>query len=136
MRAGPRLSRRDVLTLSAAGVVGYSLSGWLGTLAADTATNPRRLRSCILLWMSGGPSQTDTFDLKPGHANGGPFTAIQTAAPGIRISEHLPRVAAQMNHLAIVRSMQTREGDHGRATYHLRTVNIPMPPLQFPTLGS
>ena len=47
-------------------------------------------RSCILLWMNGGPSQMDTFDLKPGHANGGPFKAIETAVPGLRISEHLP----------------------------------------------
>src|SRR5690348_5798243 len=67
------LTRREWMRLSAAGVVGWSLSGWLETLAADTATNPERKRSCILLWMSGGPSQTDTFDLKPGHANGGPF---------------------------------------------------------------
>ena len=60
------LNRRDWLKLSAAGVVGYSMSGWLEALAAQAAGNPQRRKSCILLWMNGGPSQMDTFDLKPG----------------------------------------------------------------------
>ena len=53
----------------------------------------RTRRACILLWMTGGPSQIDTFDLKPGHANGGPFKEIATSVPGLRISEHLPKLA-------------------------------------------
>src|SRR5580693_1781033 len=105
------LSRRDLLKLSSAGVVGYSMSGWLEALADETANDPRRKRSCILLWMNGGPSQMDTFDLKPGHANGGPYKEIETSVPGIRISQHLPRVASNMNDMAIIRSMSTREGD-------------------------
>ncbi len=88
-----QLTRRDWLKLSAAGIVGYSLSGWLGSLANVAAASPQRKRSCILLWMNGGPSQMDTFDLKPGHANGGSFKEIQTSVPGIRISEHLPKIA-------------------------------------------
>ncbi len=131
-----RLTRRDWLKLSAAGVVGYSLSGWLETLAEAAAQNPQRRRSCILLWMSGGPSQMDTFDLKPGHANGGPFREIQTAVEGVRISEHLPRVARQTRDLAIIRAMSTREADHGRATYQMRTGYLPGGPVQYPTLGS
>ena len=59
-------------------------------------SHPKRSGSCILLWMNGGPSQMDTFDLKPGHANGGPYKAIETAVPGLRISEHLPKLARQM----------------------------------------
>src|SRR5262249_6398556 len=98
MRSGTiRPSRRDWLKLAAppgrawlkpapAGVVGCSMSGWLERLAADTAADPRRRRSCILLWMNGGPSQTDTFDMKPGHENGGLFKEIPTNVPGIRIS--------------------------------------------------
>src|SRR5579885_1562156 len=105
----PRLSRREWLKLSAAGVVGCAISGWLEALADDAAKNPQRKRSCILLWMSGGPSQLDTFDLKPGHANGGPFKEIATSVPGIRISEHLPKVAKHMKHMAVVRSMSTKE---------------------------
>ncbi|HLJ95027.1 MAG TPA: DUF1501 domain-containing protein [Gemmataceae bacterium] len=130
------LSRRDWFRLSAAGVIGYSLSGWLETMAADFATDPRRRRSCILLWMNGGPSQMDTFDLKPGHANGGPFKEIQTSIPGIRISEHLPRLAKNMEQVALIRSMRTKEADHGRASYLLRTGRVPGGPVQYPTLGS
>src|SRR5216684_56036 len=105
----PRLSRREWLRLLSAGVVGSSRSGWLDALAADTAANPRRKRSCILLWMNGGPSQMDTFDLNPGHANGGPFKEIQTTAPGLKISEHLPKLAGFGDRLAVIRSMSTKE---------------------------
>ncbi len=132
----PRLTRREWLKLSAAGVVGYSSSGWLGALADDAARNPQRKRSCILLWMSGGPSQMDTFDLKPGHANGGPFKPIDTSVPGVQISEHLPQIAKFMDHMAIVRSMNSKEGDHGRATYLMRTGYLPTGPIQYPSLGA
>jgi hypothetical protein len=124
------------MKLSAAGVVGFSASGWLERLAADTATNPQRRRSCILLWMTGGPSQIDTFDMKPGHRNGGEFREIATSVPGIRISEHLPQIARQMNDMILIRSMSTREGDHGRGTFYLHTGYLPQGPIQYPTLGS
>jgi hypothetical protein len=130
------LSRRQALRLAAAGVVGFSTSGWIEALAADTAAHPARRKSCILLWMTGGPSQIDTFDPKPGHANGGEFKAIETAVPGIRISEHLPRLAKQMKDIVIVRSMSTKEGDHGRATFNLRTGYQPTGPIRYPTFGS
>jgi hypothetical protein len=130
------LSRRQMMRLAAAGVVGFSASGWIEALAADTASNPKRRKACILLWMTGGPSQTDTFDPKPGHANGGEFKAIETAVPGIVISEHLPKLAKQMKEIAIIRSMSTKEGDHGRATFNLRTGYQPTGPIRYPTLGS
>ncbi len=125
-------SRRDFLRLTTAGLAGVSLSAWFSALAAD----PQRKRSCILLWMAGGPSQMDTFDLKPGHKNGGPIQEIATSVPGTRISENLPQVAAQMKYLAIVRSMHTKEGDHGRATYHLRTGYPRQGPIHYPALGA
>jgi uncharacterized protein (DUF1501 family) len=131
-----RLSRREWLKLSATGVGSFSLSGWLGALAADTARNAQRTRSCILLWMSGGPSQLDTFDLKPGHAHGGPFQPIATSVPGLQISEHFPKIAQLANHLAIVRSLTSKEGDHGRATFLLRTGYPPQGPVQYPSLGA
>ena len=130
------LSRRDSLKLATAGVVGYAACPWWQALAEQAGPNPRRTRSCILLWMNGGPSQMDTFDLKPGHANGGPYRNVQTNVPGIRISEHLPRVARHADKMAIIRSMNTREGDHGRGTFYLRTGYLPQGPLQYPTLGS
>ncbi len=130
------LTRRELLRVTAAGGMGWCASGWLPQVAAAVAGSPERKRSCILLWMSGGPSQTDTLDPKPGHANGGPFRAIETATPGIRVGEHLPLIAKETKHLAIVRSMATKEGDHGRATQHVRSGNLPQGPIEFPTIGS
>jgi hypothetical protein len=130
------LSRRDLFRLSAAGVLGASTSGWFETLAADAGKNPQRKRSCILLWMSGGPSQLDTFDLKPGHANGGPFKPVATKVPGIQISEHFSKIAPFMDRMAIVRSMMSKEGDHGRATFLLRTGYLPQGPIQYPSIGA
>jgi hypothetical protein len=123
----PELSRRDMLKLAAAGAVGCSMSGWLEALAQQTAGDPKRRKSVILLWMNGGPSQMDTFDLKPGHPNGGPFKDIQTSVPGIRISEHLPRLARNMHDMAIIRSMSTREGDHARHVLPAHRLSAPRP---------
>src|SRR5260221_6066194 len=86
--------------------------------------------------MSGGASQIDTFDLKPGHANGGRFEEIDTAVPGIKISQHLPRMAGLAKRLAIVRSMSTKEGDHSRATSFAHCGYLPQGPIHYPTFGS
>src|SRR5688500_12599753 len=134
--SAPRLSRRDWLKLSAAGVISYSMSGWFETFARAAAPNPARKRACILLWMNGGPSQMDTFDLKPGHKNGGPFKEIATAVPGVTISEHLPLIAKRAKRMAIVRSMSAKAADHGRATYLMRTGHAPGGQIQPPALGS
>jgi hypothetical protein len=132
----PRLTRRQMLRLASAGAIGASASGWIQSLAEAAATDPRRRKSCILLWMSGGPSQIDTFDPKPGHEHGGPYKPIQTAVPGLLLGEHLPRLAREVKDLAIIRGMSTKEGDHGRATYNLRTGYQPQGPIRYPTLGS
>src|SRR4051812_47726911 len=112
MRRTDLLTRREALTLSAAGVTAASASGWFGALADQAAPHPQRRRACILLWMNGGPSQIDTFDPKPDHANGGPYRPIRTVVPGLHLGEHLPRLSRQVRDLAIVRSMSTKEGDH------------------------
>jgi hypothetical protein len=135
-RSRIELSRRDLLRLSVAGAFGLSLSRWLPALAAETAGDPQRRRACILLWMTGGPSQTDTFDLKPGHENGGPFKPIDTSVPGLQIGEHLPNLAKVMEHVAPIRSMSTKEGDHSRGSYIMRTGYAPSGPVQYPTMGS
>jgi hypothetical protein len=80
------LSRRDWLRCATVGLAGGSMSGWLAPFAAQAADNPARKKSVILLWMNGGPATIDMWDLKPGHANGGPFKEADTAAPGLRIS--------------------------------------------------
>jgi uncharacterized protein (DUF1501 family) len=128
-------TRRDLVRAAAAAALGVSWSGWLPGVARAAAER-KTGRSCILLWMNGGPSQLDTFDPKPGHANGGPVKAIQTAVPGIQISEYLPGVAKQMKDLAIIRSMTSREGDHGRATQLMLTGYRPQPATDYPSLGS
>jgi hypothetical protein len=74
--------------------------------------------------------------LKPGHANGGPFKEIQTTAPGLRISEHLPKIARHGKHMAIIRSMSTKEGYHGLATYLMRTGNRANGPIDYPSIGA
>src|SRR5689334_14021063 len=130
------LSRREALRLAAAGVVGCSTSGWIESLAADAAGHPSRRKSCILLWMNGGPSQIDTFDPKPGHPNGGPLKPIQTAAPGVMFSEYLPQLSKHAKDLAVIRGMSTKEGDHGRATYLMRIGTMPQGAIQYPFIGS
>lgn len=127
-------SRRAVLQSSAVAGAAASLP-WLN-LAARAATEPARKRSCILLWMAGGPSQLDTFDPKPKTDNGGPFQAISTNVPGLQICEHLSKLAQHADRLALIRSMATKEGDHGRATTHLQTGYTPAGPIRFPALGS
>lgn len=130
------LNRREWLQTLGLGCLGWSASGWLPVLAEEVAKNPQRRRHCVLLWMSGGPTQTDTFDMKPGHANGGEFKEIATKAPGLRWSEHLPRLAEHAENVAVVRSLSTKEGDHGRGTFLMRTGQQPRGPIRYPTIGS
>ena len=135
MKLLPALSRRDWLRVASAGALCASLSGWFGALAQDAARNPQRRRACILLWMDGGPSQLETFDVKPGQANGGPSREIATNVPGIRISEHLPQVARHVDRMAIIRSMSTRVADHGLGAYLMHTGHV-NGPVNYPAMGS
>src|SRR6188768_680679 len=131
----PDINRRSFLTTTAAGL---SLSGWLGRLAAATPEG-KRPKSCILLWMAGGPSHIDTFDPKPEAPAEirGEFSAIESSVSGIRISEHFPRFAKQMQHAAVLRGMSTLESDHKLATYHLHTgYQNRAGAVSFPSLGA
>jgi len=113
---------------------GAAACPWLPTLAV--AAEKKQTKACIVLWMAGGPSQTDTWDLKPGHKNGGPSKEIATPVPGLRISEHLPNLAAAAKDLGIIRSMSSKEGEHGRATQLLHTGQLPNDAVAYPALGS
>src|SRR5262245_44502208 len=131
----PYLGRREFLASAAAGA---TRSGWLGRLAARAPDGPRP-KSCILLWMAGGPSHIDTFDPKPdAPANvRGEFRPIDTSVPGIRISEHFPRFAKLMKHAAVLRGMSTLESDHKLATYHVHTgYQNRAGAVSFPSLGA
>lgn len=130
------LTRRELLQSLAVGIGGVSASGWFPTFAAEALPRTDKSRHCILLWMSGGPAQTDTWDLKPGHANGGEFQEIATASTGLRFSEHLPKLATMSDQLAVLRGLSTREGDHGRGTYLMRTGRAPMGAMAYPSIGA
>jgi uncharacterized protein (DUF1501 family) len=127
------MSRRGFLRWAGAGMVGLSLFDRL-TLHADELR--RQGRSCILLWMAGGPSQFETLDPKPGAETQGPTRAIATATPGLAIAEHWTRLARVTGDLAVIRSMTSREGNHGRATYLLHTSYAPSGGVVHPGMGS
>lgn len=136
MREAGEWTRRAWIRSAACGVIGWQSASWLSALAHAMAAPVKPKRRCILLWMTGGPSQIDTFDMKPGHENGGSFKEIATAVPGIRICEHLPQTAAMAGELAIIRSMTSKEGDHERATLFVQTGYRPAGGLKYPTFGA
>lgn len=118
----------------AATMMGASLSlGHSLRVHADTLKKNRK--SCVLLWMGGGPSSMDIWDLKPGTDNGGPFKTIATSGD-IQICEHMPLMAKQMHHMAIVRSMSTREADHNRGRYYMHTGYVPDANVDYPSYGA
>ncbi|HEX4412364.1 MAG TPA: DUF1501 domain-containing protein [Lacipirellulaceae bacterium] len=129
------IDRRELLRNFGLGLLGTSCASWLPSLAAEIAQDPRRRRHCILLWMSGGPSQTDLFDMKPGHANGGEFKEVATSVPGLRFSEHLPKLGKFGDQLAVVRSLTTKEGDHARGTHLVRTGHPPAGEVAYPSIA-
>src|SRR5688572_24421539 len=135
----PNPARRKFLaTAAAASAASVTLSGWLRRLAAAAPGGPRP-KSCILLWMAGGPSHLDTFDPKPdAPANiRGEFKPIDTSVPGIKISEHFPKFAKLLKHAAVLRGMSTLESDHKLATYHLHTgYQNRAGVVAFPSLGA
>src|SRR6476646_6309385 len=127
------LSRRRFLQVAAGSALAL---GWPARLAARAEELKKQNKACILLWMAGGPSQFETLDPKPGAPTQGPTTAIRTAVPGIHVAEHMPRMARVMNDLAVIRSMTSAEGNHGRATYLLHTSYPPSGGIVHPGFGS
>jgi hypothetical protein len=93
-------------------------------------------KSLIILWMSGGPPTIDLWDLKPGQPTGGEFKPMATSATGIQICEHMPKIAAQMKNLSIIRSLSTTEGDHQRGRVLMHTAYSPSPIVNYPSMGS
>jgi len=129
-------NRRDILR-AGAGVGGAAIgSGWLDLLAARAGEGKPPAKACILLWLDGGPSQKDSFDLKPDSKGAGDHKPIKTSVPGIQVSETLPKFAGLMEHAAIIRSMSTPEAEHIRARYHVHTARRPRPGLEYPAIGA
>lgn len=130
------MSRRHFMShlagASAMALPALTLGHSLRTHAAEIKKNKK---AAILLWMSGGPSTIDIWDLKPGATTGGPFKPISTAGD-MQISEHMPLTAKVMDKLSIVRSMSTREADHMRGRYYMHTGYVPNPNIEHPSYGA
>ena len=126
------LDRRSFLRIG----LGASAAAFLPGEGARGDERRATAKSVIVLYMEGGPSQLDTFDLKPGRGTGGPFKEIETDARGIRICEHLPRLAREMRNVSLVRSMTSKEGDHQRGQYLLHTGQRPEGAVTHPGIGS
>jgi uncharacterized protein (DUF1501 family) len=133
------LDRRHFLTSFGGGAVAAACAarwGLGGEALAQPAPAGASAKACILLWMNGGPSHIDTWDPKPGKANGGRHKAIETSARGVRISEHLPQLAAQAHRLALLRGVSTKEGNHQRAQHLVHTGYAPSPTVEHPSFGA
>jgi len=131
------MSRRHFTShLAGAAALATPATAFTNTLLANAADMKKRHKAAILLWMGGGPSTMDIWDLKPGAPTGGEFKQISTSADGVAISEHMPLMAKQMHHMAVVRSMSTREADHMRGRYYMHTGYVPNPNVEHPGYGS
>lgn len=131
-----RSSRRSFLGGISLGLGAWPTTSWLPALADIATASVKKPKSVILIWLNGGPSTIDLWDLKPGHDHGGPFREIATTVPGMRISEHLPNLAGVATEFSLIRSMATREGDHARARVASITGYTPQGAIAFPSLGS
>lgn len=128
------VTRRDVLRIAAAWGLSFTLPP-LESRAAERRGSERP-KSLITLWLNGGPSQLESWDPHPGPKIGGLTQAIATPVAGLQISDFYPRVAEQMDSLCVIRSLVSKEGDHERASYLLKTGYRPDPTLIHPALGA
>jgi hypothetical protein len=134
------VSRRNFLHLGLMGSLGLTVADLfrLRAQSPDATTKNSGAKSCILIWLDGGPSHVDTFDLKPDAPSEvrSIFKPIPTTVPGIQICEHLPRTAKMMHEVALIRSLTHELGNHDTGTRFLLTGNRPSPALDYPSLGS
>jgi hypothetical protein len=137
--------RRDALRIGATGLFGLSLPSFLAlearakeTAKSDAAQPKKKAHSVILVWLPGGPATIDMWDLKPEAPKeiGGEFKPIDTKVSGLKICEHLPKMAEVMDRVTLVRSLYHTIPSHGPATVFMTTGNKPTAALQYPALGS
>src|SRR5262245_7308469 len=132
------VNRRNFLKGVVGTSTGAALANWgslfeSSSLAAEVEKKKKR---CILLWMAGGPSQIDTFDMKPGRPTSGPFRPMSTKIAGTQVCEYLPKIAEQIDKLCVIRSMSTANPEHSGGTYLMHTGYQREPTLKHPEMGS
>src|SRR5262249_24554472 len=129
------LGRRGFLKW--AGLAGVNWLTPLSYLLARAAEGKREpAQSIILLWLAGGPSQLETFDPHPGTEVAGDTSAIKTTLKGVQLAEGFDRLAERMDHIALVRSLVSKEGDHERGTYFMKSGYRPDPTVVHPAIGA
>jgi hypothetical protein len=132
------LSRRGFLKSTLVTAGGLTVANWGGLFNSQTIADEaaRQGKRCILLWMNGGASQIDTFDMKPGRPTGGPFRPIASNVPGTQICEYLPQMARMTDKLAIIRSIRTQSPDHPDGIYHMHTCYRQSERVPHPEIGA
>ncbi|NUP07248.1 MAG: DUF1501 domain-containing protein [Polyangiaceae bacterium] len=130
------LTRRQWLSAGAAGLLAglFAQASSAEEKTAGGAPKPKA-KSCIVLWMNGGPSHIDTFDPKAG-PTGGSFKRIATRNRALTVTEHLPQVADIADKLAVLRGVSSKEGNHQRAIELGHTGHVPNPTVRAPSIGS
>ncbi len=136
-RTDAQWARRDFLRAGSLGFLGMNLATTLRLEAAAAEAKPGapkggKAKSCILLWLEGGPAQMDTWDPKTNSS----FRPISTNVAGIQVSELLPKLAKRMDKLALIRSMSSFGDDHPQAVHYAATGHLHNPAMQFPSLGA
>lgn len=140
------ITRRQILQAGGAGLLGLSVPELLAR-ESDHAPTKGRAKSVIFLFLFGGPSQLETFDLKPEAPSKirGPFKPITSRTPGLKISEHLPGLAKVSDKFCVIRSMTHKYNDHSGAGHYIQTGHrwhIPIgggfnaTPQDWPSIGS
>ncbi|MEZ6061735.1 MAG: DUF1501 domain-containing protein [Planctomycetaceae bacterium] len=128
------IARRQFLGTCAAGAIAGGLGVFSNPAIAEQLRSDQK--RIVVFNMHGGLSQLESWDPKPGTDTGGPFRAIQTSVPGIQICELLPQTAMQMQHLCLVRGVNTSEDDHGKGTYMMLTGRRQTPAADYPQIGA
>jgi hypothetical protein len=133
----PLVSRRRLVQVGGLGMLGLSLPGYLRASAPRSGSADRREKSCILIVQGGGPSQLDTWDMKPAAQSEyrGPYKPIPTTVPGFQVCELMPRLARLADRYCIIRSMTHNNGEHGSAM-HTFLAGHTSPAADAPYFGS
>ncbi len=141
-RERDRFDRREFLRLTAFGLGGVSFGAGLFPTELVASSPPilsrGKAKACILIWLDGGASHLETFDPKPDAPLEvrGPFGSMKTKIPGVHVNEFMPRTAAMLDKIAVVRSMTSPFGVHNFGAQYVMTGYEPTPAIEYATIGS